>query len=260
MPAGSAVSAAFAYQQYRRSGASRDNAAPVMVLSGIVSFVGLGILYILGVAGVVVISPQQAWHAHSELIITVAAVAVASVAIWLTAKRWPARGRSAARGEIVLASDASRVRQWSAIAATTIRNNIAAWRGVQPRHWAAALAYAVLNWLLDLLCLAAAAAAFGMHVGILTLAGIYLGVQLVRQVPVTPGGIGLIETGLLAGFAALGAPAATAAAVVLTYRVLSCWLLIPIGGLAWLGLRASASAPAEIASTARPELAPANAE
>lgn len=260
MPAGSAVSAAFAYQQYRRGGGSRDHAAAVMVLSGIISFAGLGVLYVTGIAGVVVVSPQQAWHTHSGLIIVVAVATAASLAAWIIAKRLPSRPSIAAYGEIVSASDEiSRVRRWTSTAVISVRQNVAVWRTVRPRHWIFALAYAMLNWLFDLLCLAAAAEAFGLQVGILTLASIYLGVQLVRQVPVTPGGIGLIETGLLAGFAALGAPAATAAAVVLTYRILSCWLLIPIGGLAWLGLRGRPIV-ADVTNVTHQELAPATAE
>ena len=121
---------------------------------------------------------------------------------------------------------------------------MATWRTVRPRHWALALTFAALNWLTDLLCLAAAARAFALPVGLFTLASIYLGVQLVRQIPVTPGGIGLIETGLLAGLATAGAGAAAAAAVVLTYRLLSCWLILPIGGASWLGLRAHPDAAA----------------
>ncbi|HEY6596185.1 MAG TPA: hypothetical protein VI011_19100, partial [Asanoa sp.] len=38
---------------------------------------------------------------------------------------------------------------------------------------------------------------------------------------------------------AAGATGGTAAAVVLTYRILSCWLIAPIGMLAWVGLQAS---------------------
>jgi hypothetical protein len=102
-----------------------------------------------------------------------------------------------------------------------------------------ATVFAVVNWLADMLCLAAAARAFALPVGLVTIATIYLGVQIVRQIPLTPGGIGLIETGLLAGLASAGAPTAAAAAVVLTYRVLSCWLILPLGGLAWLGLRST---------------------
>jgi uncharacterized protein (TIRG00374 family) len=114
------------------------------------------------------------------------------------------------------------------------------WRAgaaLRTRDWAAALAYAAVNWLTDLLCLAAATRALGLPVGVTTLAGIYLGVQIVRQVPLTPGGVGVIETALVAGLTATGATAISAAAAVLIYRLLSCWLIIPVGGIAALTLR-----------------------
>jgi putative heme transporter len=100
-----------------------------------------------------------------------------------------------------------------------------------------ALAYAAVNWLTDLLCLAAATRALGLPVGVTTLAGIYLGVQIVRQVPLTPGGVGVVETAFIAGLTAAGATAISAAAAVLIHRLLSCWLLIPVGGIAALVLR-----------------------
>jgi uncharacterized protein (TIRG00374 family) len=112
------------------------------------------------------------------------------------------------------------------------------------RDWTVALAYAAVNWLTDLLCLAAACRALGLPVGLTTLAGIYLGVQIVRQVPLTPGGVGVIETALVAGLTATGATAITAAAAVLVYRLLSCWLIIPAGGVAALALRRATPAPA----------------
>jgi uncharacterized protein (TIRG00374 family) len=115
--------------------------------------------------------------------------------------------------------------------------------GLRVRDWAAALAYAALNWLTDLLCLAAATRALGLPVGLTTLAGIYLGVQIVRQVPLTPGGVGVIETALVAGLTAAGATAVTAAAAVLVYRLLSCWLIIPTGGAAGLALRRATAVP-----------------
>ena len=70
-----------------------------------------------------------------------------------------------------------------------------------------------------------------------TLAGLYLGVQIVRQVPLTPGGVGVIDTAFVAGLTAAGATAVTATAAVLVYRLISCWLIIPIGGATGLALR-----------------------
>lgn len=55
-----------------------------------------------------------------------------------------------------------------------------------------------------------------------------------RQIPLTPGGLSLIEATLLAGLIAAGAATTPAAAAVLIYRCLSCWATIPIGILGWL--------------------------
>jgi uncharacterized protein (TIRG00374 family) len=67
-------------------------------------------------------------------------------------------------------------------------------------------------------------------------AGAYLAVQIIRQLPLTPGGIGVIEASLLVALVAAGAPHIAAAAVVLVYRVLSCWVIVPTGLVAWAGL------------------------
>ena len=45
------------------------------------------------------------------------------------------------------------------------------------------------------------------------------------------------ETALVAGLTTAGATAITATAAVLVYRVISCWLIIPAGGVAALTLR-----------------------
>ncbi|MEJ3748687.1 YbhN family protein [Actinomycetes bacterium KLBMP 9797] len=121
-------------------------------------------------------------------------------------------------------------------------------RAVPARDWAATIAFAAANWLLDVACLAAVAHACQLNIGYGHLAGAYLAAQIVRQLPLTPGGIGLIETSLLAGFVAAGAAQTNAAAAVLGYRLISFWLLLPVGLATYLGLRrrdaASRSQPA----------------
>ena len=58
-------------------------------------------------------------------------------------------------------------------------------------------------------------------VDVIAMATVYVGIQVLRQIPLTPGGIGIIEAALLAGLIAAGAAAAPAAAAVLIYRVLT---------------------------------------
>ena len=110
-------------------------------------------------------------------------------------------------------------------------------RRLPPRSWVLSLVHATVNWGLDFACLAATAAAFGIDVSLVRLATVYLTVQLVRQVPISPGGIGVVEVALLAGLVSAGAAHGPAAAAMLVYRLLSCWMIIPLGALAYATLR-----------------------
>jgi putative heme transporter len=249
VPAGSAVSAAYAFQQYRRSGADREQATAVTVLSGIVSVVALGLLYVVGAAVLVARDPIGQWRDHPATLAALGAGFVAVAALGWGVRRItasPAQAASRAADRTAAAPRAVRGGgSWHRRAAASIRafalDAVRAGRTVSPGNLALATGFGGANWLTDLLCFAASARAFGLTVGFATLATIYLGAQIIRQVPLTPGGVGLIETGLLAGLASAGAGAAAAAATVLTYRVLSNWLIVPVGGLAWFGLRRPAA-------------------
>jgi uncharacterized protein (TIRG00374 family) len=100
--------------------------------------------------------------------------------------------------------------------------------------WYRALAEAVGRWLLDFLCLLAALAAIGADVRISLVLLAYVGAQILAQIPVTPGGLGLVEAGLTASLAVAGASAGEAAVATLAYRLVSYWLLLPTGLVAWV--------------------------
>jgi uncharacterized protein (TIRG00374 family) len=105
-------------------------------------------------------------------------------------------------------------------------------RRVRWVDWNLALVATLAKWVLDAASLFAACEAFGIRINFLQLSAVYLGIQLIRQLPLTPGGVGVIEVALLAALVSAGAPEAAAAAAVLIYRLFSAWLLIPIGYLA----------------------------
>nr|GID87835.1 hypothetical protein Ade03nite_67590 [Actinoplanes derwentensis] len=188
LPAGSAVSAAFAFRIYRRYGAATSVAVTVTAVSGLLSMVALALLYLAG------------W-----LVSTPAAV------------------------------------PWAILGAAAVLPLLFWGRGLLakvPRQvWTGGLGAAVVNWALDMFCLVAAAAACQVTLGWWELALIYLAVQVVRQVPLTPGGVGLIEASMLAGLIAAGMPEVTAAAVVLLYRLVSFWMILPMGLAGWLAIR-----------------------
>ncbi len=233
MPAGLAVSAAFAFDQFRRSGASKDRAAAVTVLSGGVSVLGLGGLCVAGVLSLVAVEPDQALASHPAIVSVTAGAIMCALLLTL----WQIRRRRVAPVPTPGIRHRDAPDGWIGRARTALRQAVTACRSISARDWAIASAYAAGAWLFDALCLVAAAAAFRLPVGLFTVVTMYLGVQIVLQLPITPGGIGLIEAGLLAGLTHAGAGVAAAAAAVLTYRVLSCWAIIPLGGVAWFALR-----------------------
>ncbi|WP_412743372.1 lysylphosphatidylglycerol synthase transmembrane domain-containing protein [Krasilnikovia sp. MM14-A1004] len=228
LPAGSAMSAAFAIRQYRRHGAATGTATAVTVLSGLASAAGLALL-----AGAAFAPQVASWLVRTAterpgpLVAVLAALAAVGL-VPVVAHRHT-RWRHAVR----------RVARWplAARAVGQARRAVRDVRSVSLRDWAATIAYAAVNWLLDLACLVAAAHAVNVEVPWRHIATAYLAVQIARQIPLTPGGIGLIEASLLAALVAGGIPEAGAAAVVLAYRLISFWLILPPGLTAYVRLR-----------------------
>ena len=253
MPAGGALSAGYAFQQYRRAGAGNHQAAAVTVLSAIVSVLGLGGLCVAGAAAAVVASPDTALDQQPTLVYVAAGTLVLACGGWWLlgsasgsgarrrlGRAWLGGGRAAdatAAAEAEAEGEATRSGRWRDRLRATAREAVDAARSIRPVDLVAGSAFAAGSWLFDAVCLMCSAAAFRLPVSVLTVATLYLAIQVVLQIPTTPGGIGVVEAALLAGLTHAGVAAAPAAAAILTYRVLSCWALIPLGGLAWLGLR-----------------------
>jgi glycosyltransferase 2 family protein len=89
------------------------------------------------------------------------------------------------------------------------------------------------------LCLASCLAAFDAHLPVVSTVAVYLASSAVASVSPTPGGLGAMEAALVAGLTAVGAPTGPAVAGVLAFRLLSFWLPILPGWLAYRALRAT---------------------
>ena len=80
----------------------------------------------------------------------------------------------------------------------------------------------------------------------------YSGAMLLTLIPFTPGGLGFVEAGLTGLLTLAGASAHQAVVATLAYRLLTFWLPLPLGGIAYLlhrrrygsgGASASATSP-----------------
>jgi uncharacterized membrane protein YbhN (UPF0104 family) len=100
--------------------------------------------------------------------------------------------------------------------------------------WGKALALATGRWIFDFLSLYAALLAVGARPPLYVALLAYSAAQLLGQLPLTPGGLGVVEAGLTGTLALAGVAAAPAALATLAYRLVSYWLALPTGLVAWI--------------------------
>ncbi len=99
-----------------------------------------------------------------------------------------------------------------------------------------ALLGAVVYWAFDIATLWAAFRAFGATPPLAVVVLAYYVGQLANALPI-PGGIGGVEGGMIGSFIAFGVNGSTAVLAVLAYRIISFWLPILPGSIAYLQLR-----------------------
>jgi len=107
----------------------------------------------------------------------------------------------------------------------------------QPVLLRRAVVWAAANWLLDASCLWVFIAAFGKLVSPIDLLVAYGLANVLAVIPITPSGLGVVESVLISTFVGFGVPSNKAILAVLGYRIVNFWLPIPVGGIAYLSLR-----------------------
>lgn len=95
----------------------------------------------------------------------------------------------------------------------------------------AAVGWAALNWLADMAVVIVLALTIGRGTPVAAIPLAYLVAQISASVPITPGGVGIVETAMIGVLVASGAPGGAATATVLGWRLVSHWLPI-VAGLA----------------------------
>jgi uncharacterized protein (TIRG00374 family) len=101
-------------------------------------------------------------------------------------------------------------------------------------RWKFGVTAAVGKWGFDYLALVCCLAALGSHPDPSLVLLAYAAASLLGMIPLTPGGLGFVETGLAGMLALAGVGAQVAAVTTLTYRLVSFWLPLPCGGIALL--------------------------
>jgi uncharacterized protein (TIRG00374 family) len=118
--------------------------------------------------------------------------------------------------------------------------------GALGSRWEQALAAAVGKWMFDYLALVAALYAVGAGPKLSVVLLAYGAGAVLGMIPITPGGLGFVEAGLVATLALAGIAGEQALLATLAYRIASYWLPLPAGLVAWLLFRRRFGRPPDV--------------
>lgn len=232
LPAGPAFGAVYSYRQMTLRGIPSITSAWAMLASGVLATSGLAVLATIGVG-----AAEDQSDAFDLVGVVVGSLVVAALLVLLL------RRPQVLSRPVHVALRAGRRAwpsgRWDPDALTrSFRQRLAAvtpgWPGLLT-----ALAWAIGNWVFDLGCLLCTFGAVGQTVPWAGVVLAYGAAQLAANLPVTPGGLGVVEGSLTIGLVAYGGAEAKTVAIVIIYRVLSFWVPLLIG---WVVVGAMAAA------------------
>jgi uncharacterized protein (TIRG00374 family) len=235
MPAGPLVSSVFAFHQYRRRGADEAVAGWTLAAVFVAMSVSLALVASVGV-GVAGAEGSGLDLVGVTIGVLVAALAMGVLFVQRRALAWVIRA---------LLRGSRRLLHWPTGDLGDHVDRLVAHLttvSLSPRAVASILWWGVANWVLDCGCLALSFLAVGVGVPWKGLLLAYGAGQLAANLPITPGGLGVVEGSLTIALVAFGGAETSTVAAVLLYRIITFWGELPVGwgtwgALAWIARR-----------------------
>ena len=232
VPGGTAAGGALGYRLLSEQGVSGTTAAFGMATQGVGSAVVLNIIFWVSLLISIPLNGVNRLYGYAAILGILLAAAFTGTLILLTRGQRHADDwlrRVAAHLPFITPDRVSALLQHLADRITILFSNrrLLGW----------AFTWAALNWLADAACLWFILLAFGHAVSPIDLLVAYGLANIMAAIPLTPGGLGVVEFTLSASLAGFGVPASVAYLGVIAWRLVNFWLPIPLGGLSYLSLR-----------------------
>jgi len=224
IPLGAGFSVAYLYRKLRGRGCSVLEATAALLAGNLLAIVALLVLL-----GIVLVAHTQATSVLSGvdivillLLLLLAAGAIVRIDRFLVLAFWAAsRVRSLLRMKVE----------------TTQENRRSAGEMRFSRPALLKSSFGALgNWLFDLATLVLSLIAVHAHVGLIGVTAAYVLGALAANLPITPGGLGVVEGSITVALVAFGGAPSAMFAAVLLYRLVSFWVWIPIGWISYFVL------------------------
>jgi uncharacterized protein (TIRG00374 family) len=227
--AGAEVSTLFAYRQFQRRGATQVAAAWVVLVSGVVSSLAFTAIVIGG--ALVSTNPAAATAGLVGGLTSIVAVLVGILAVRFSVV-FCFLDRLAVR-VLALVQRLFRKPVGDPRELVTLARDEVSLLHLRKSSWAAVAMFSLINWLADAGCLSAAVKAAGLPLPGRSIVLIWSAGAVTTTLNLTPGGLGVVETALIAGLVAANLPTAGATTAVLTYRLISFWLVLAVGWMVY---------------------------
>ncbi len=232
VPGGAAAGGGIGYRLLTNSGVSGADAGFALATQSIGSAVVLNVILWVGLAVSIPL------HGFNPLYVTAAVVGLvliggfsAAVIALTHGEERSERGLRAVARRIPFV-DENKVHGLVASVAARLRTLMA-----DRTLMARTVVWAGANWLLDAAALWVFLFAFGYRAPIDGLIVAYGLANVLAAIPITPGGLGVVEAVLTATLIGFGAPRGIAVLGVISYRLVNFWLPIPFGAAAYVSLR-----------------------
>jgi len=249
LPGGSAVATVYGFRWFRRLGASDSLAVWSLVGTVVVGIISLALVAAAG------LGLAASYGASLDLVAVIIGVLLVTVAVgalflyqrprramasWMLRVSRRLTGRPLGRLEAKMAIFLGQLAEFRP-----------SWRDVS-----SVLGWGVGNWVFDCACFAFCFLAVGADIPWKGLLLSYGAGQLAANLPITPGGLGVVEGSITIALVAFGGNRLSTVEAVLIYRLISFWAELVVGwaGAGWLafGVRSG-----RWRRQARPEWAPA---
>jgi uncharacterized protein (TIRG00374 family) len=224
VPAGSAVGVGLGYRLLTRVGVPSATAVTGKALQTVGSAIVLNLILAFALLAALVL------HGNDPLYLPIAAAGLALVAFSGTIAVLLVRNEQRVSARITrIASRIPKVRpdgveRMLASLAGTLRRLAA-----DPRFLRRSVGWAAANWLLEAASLWAFVRAFGHSLGPVGLLVAHGLASVAAALPITPGGLGVVEGVLVPVLVAFSTPRGVAILGVVAFRLATFWLPIPIG-------------------------------
>lgn len=236
VPGGGASAAALRFRLMTSWGIAPTEAASTAAVQTAVAALGLVATFALGVAlGLPAIALDPV-YATTGLLAVVLLAAVGLGLWWLSRRDRPTAPR--------LTRAVGHLSGWIATRANALLDTLrtiaarAAELSRDGDRRTAVFGWVAGNWLFDAACLWVCLWAYGLEVHPGALLTAYAAANLIGMLPITPGGLGILEGFLIPALTALGGVSGgTVALGVLTWRLMEFWLPVPVAGVAYLSLK-----------------------